>query len=176
MLITESTPWTLNIAQEYSEALKSAHKHLWALLSTEKYCAKALWVVMAPWHQALERFVLDPKTLIEESVFMEIRPKQNCPISEFLAKEKKVWQSKIWDDSVIAFSVPFVVVYFVFSLCATFTEKFTNHNRLFWKLAKFGPLMIVFSFFLPIFSAPPSCLFWTPKLWSGTQNEDFQRS
>ena len=50
--ITESRTWTLRITQEYSGALKSTHEHSWVLVSTDKYGSKALWVVMAPWHQA----------------------------------------------------------------------------------------------------------------------------
>ena len=51
LFITEST---LKITQEYSGSLKSTHEHLWALMSTDKYCAKALWVVKAPWRQTHE--------------------------------------------------------------------------------------------------------------------------
>ena len=51
-------------------------------------------------------------------------------------------------------------------------KKFKNGS---FCIAKFGPLKIIFSFFLPIFLACPSWSFWIPKLWSGTQNEDFQR-
>ena len=43
-----------------------------------------------------ERFVLDPKTLIRESVFMEIWPKQNRTFSEFLSKNSFFSPIKIW--------------------------------------------------------------------------------
>ena len=67
MFITESTPWTLKIVQDYSGTLRSAHEHLWALMSTEKYCAKELWVVMAPWHQA-HKFSLPPMSAVSAIV------------------------------------------------------------------------------------------------------------
>ena len=99
----------------------------------------------------------------------------------------KVWKSKIWDDSFLAFSVGFVVVYSVFSVGAVITEIFADQNRQFCKFpnktkngrfrtAKFGPKKWFFLLFLPpILFACPRGTFWTPKLWSGTQNEDFQR-
>ena len=52
LFINESRTWTLRITQEYSGALKSTHEQSWALVSTDMYGAKALWVGMAPWHQA----------------------------------------------------------------------------------------------------------------------------
>ena len=48
----------------------------------------------------------------------------------------KVQKSKIWDDSFLAFSIAFVVVYFVFSVGAVFTEIFADQNRHFWKFPK----------------------------------------
>ena len=167
-----------------------------------------------------ERYVLDPPTLIGDSVFMEIWLKQNRPFSQFSIKisifspikiwskrslkivpkrrllrkkliksslkntdrgafstywlwsrcygsarnfaakiikicvfwnfwknEKwltlnrkisvtKVWKSKIWDDSFLAFSVGFVVVYSVFSVGAVITEIFADQNRQFCKFPK----------------------------------------
>ena len=48
-------------------------------------------------------------------------------------------------------------------------------NRPFCAL-KFGPLKKkIWIFFSPILSARPSWSFCTPKLWSGTKNDDFQR-
>ena len=49
-----------------------------------------------------------------------------------------------------------------------------------WKMGVFvrqnSPLKNNFSFFFSdIFLARPRGTFWTPELWSGTQNEDFQR-
>ena len=40
----------------------------------------------------------------------------------------KFWKSKIWDDSFKGFSVSFVLMYFIFSVDAVFTEKFTKQN------------------------------------------------
>ena len=48
----------------------------------------------------------------------------------------KVKQSKIRNDSFLAFSVAFVVVYSVFSVGAVFTEIFADQNRHFWKFPK----------------------------------------
>ena len=42
-------------------------------------------------------------------------------------------------------------------------------------MLKFGPLKKKFQFVLSIFSAHPIWLFWTPKLWLGNKNEDFQQ-
>ena len=98
----------------------------------------------------------------------------------------KVWKSKIWDDSSLAISIPIVVVYSVFSVGAVIMEKFGDQYCLFWKFskkwkkrefwtAKFDPLKKKFHLFSSlIFLACPRATFWTPKLWSRTQNEDFQ--
>ena len=48
----------------------------------------------------------------------------------------KVWKSKISDDSLLAFSVAFILAYFVFSLVAVFMEKFSDQNHLLWKFSK----------------------------------------
>ena len=72
------------------------------------------------------------------------------------------------------------------SLGPIFTEEFADQNHLFWKFSKtskngrfcmanIGRWIFFFTFFPPIFLAPLSCSFWTTKLWSGTQNEDFQQ-
>ena len=45
--------WIKNLnTQGNSAILRSTQEHLWALMGTDKYCAKALWVVMVPWCQA----------------------------------------------------------------------------------------------------------------------------
>ena len=99
----------------------------------------------------------------------------------------KVQKSKIWDDSFLAFSVAFAVVYFVFSVGAVITEIFADQNCHFCKFpkktkngrfraAKFAPWKWFFLLFPPaIFLARPRATFCTPQLWSGTQNEDFQQ-
>ena len=117
---------------------------------------KCFFFTFSPIHLVAlsESFVLDPKTLIWESVFMEIWEEQYRPFTEFLAakfvlkkcekwrtlKQKisvtKVWKSKIWNDRFLAFSVPFIVVYSIFSLGGVFTEKFADQNHLFWKFSK----------------------------------------
>ena len=48
----------------------------------------------------------------------------------------KFWKSKIWDDSFKAFSVSFVLMYFIFSVDAVFMEKFATQNRLFLDFSK----------------------------------------
>ena len=48
----------------------------------------------------------------------------------------KVRKSKIWDDSFLAFSVAFVVVYFIFSVDAIFMGKIADQNRHFWIFSK----------------------------------------
>ena len=48
----------------------------------------------------------------------------------------KVQKSKIWDDSFLAFSVAFAVVYFVFSVGAVITEIFADQNCYFCKFPK----------------------------------------
>ena len=79
----------------------------------------------------------------------------------------KVWKSKIWDDSFLAFSVGFVVVYSVFSLDAVFTEIFADQNRLICKFpkktkklafsySKICPLEMIFFAFFPNHLLGPS--------------------
>ena len=177
-----------------------------------------------------ERYVLDPQTLIGDSVFMEIWLKQNRPFSQFSIKISffstiKIWskrslkivpkrrllrkkliksslkntdrgafstywlwsrcygsvrnfaakiikicvfwnfwknekwltlnrkisvtkvrKSKFWDDSFLAFSVGFVVVYPVFSVGAVFMEIWLKQNRPFSqfssKISIFSPIKI----------------------------------
>ena len=53
---------------------------------------------------------------------------------------------------------------------------FKNVQKWAFLYGKFWPFeFFFFTFFPPIFLAPLSCSFWTTKLWSGTQNEDFQQ-
>ena len=49
----------------------------------------------------------------------------------------KLWKSKIWIDSFVAFFVGYVMVYFVFSRGAIFMEKIAKQNCLFWDFSKY---------------------------------------
>ena len=48
----------------------------------------------------------------------------------------KLWKSKNWIDSFVAFSIGYVMVYFVFSGGAIFMEKFVKQICLFWDFSK----------------------------------------
>ena len=98
----------------------------------------------------------------------------------------KVRKSKIWDDSFLAFSVAFVMVYSVFSVGAVFIEKFTDQNRHFWTFSKNSKKGVfvrqnstlrnfVPQFFISPSSWPVRATFCTPELCSGTQKEDYQQ-
>ena len=62
--------------------------------------------------------------------------KQNMAYFKIKIYVTKVWKSKISDDSLLAFSVAFILAYFVFSLVAVFMEKFSDQNHLLWKFSK----------------------------------------
>ena len=55
-------------------------------------------------------------------------------------------------------------------------QIFKKVEKWVFSYGKIRPVERFFLLFLPpIFLARPSGTFWTPELWSGTQNEDFQR-
>ena len=86
---------------------------------------KCFFFTFSPIHLVAlsERFVLDPKTLIWESVFMEIWEEQYHPFSEFLAKTSIFLPIQIWSKWLLKIAPQLRVLW---SKCIKPTLKCTD--------------------------------------------------
>ena len=126
------TPHLNSIAQycpvyQYSNRFKFQNKQffndLWFHLDILRSNRILIFETLSQWFFH-SKFVISLKNLIKQKILKW----QTLNRKIFVAK---VWKSKIWIDSFVAFSFCYVMVYFIFSGGDIFMEKFAIHNCLF---------------------------------------------
>ena len=123
------TPHLNSIAQycpvyQYSNRFKFQNKQffndLWFHLDILRSNRILIFETLSQWFFHL-KFVISLKNLKKQKILKW----QTLNRKIFVAK---VWKSKIWIDSFVAFSVGYNIVSSVFFVCAVFLEKVVNQN------------------------------------------------
>ena len=122
--------WSLKIAPKPSVLRKKLIKATLKYTDWRAFCT--YWLCSGCWGSARN---LAAK-IVKICVFWNFWKNEKWPTLNWKISVTKVQKSKIWDDSFLAFSVAFVVVYSVFSVAAVFTEKFPDQNWYFCKFPK----------------------------------------
>ena len=122
--------WSLKIAPKRSVLRKKLIKATLKYTDWRAFCTYWLW--SGCWGSARS----SAAKIVKICVFWNFWKNEKWPTLNWKISVTKVQKSKIWDDSFLAFSVAFVVVYSVFSVAAVFTEKFPDQNWYFCKFPK----------------------------------------